>query len=64
MLAKYIVSARNRTVNLVEGQSICARQSLASALSAFAIVATSYRHPSRHANLVTPCLLTLVKLAQ
>ena len=43
---------------LVEGRPNCARQSLASALSAPRVAATSYCHPGRHANVITPCLLT------
>ena len=65
---QYIVSPRGRTGNrtvtqmrhplLVEGRPNCARQSLASALSAPRVAATSYCHPGRHANVITPCLLT------
>ena len=65
---QYIVSPRgqtgNRTVTqmlhplLVEGRPNCTRQSLASALSAPRVAATSYCHPGRHANVITPCLLT------
>ena len=43
---------------LVEGRPICARQSLASPLSAPCVAATSYCHPGRHAHVVTACLLT------
>ena len=54
----------NRTVAqmrhplLVEGRPNCARQSLASKLSAPRVAATSHCDPGRHANVVTPCLLT------
>ena len=54
----------NRTVTqmrhplLVEGRPDCARQSLASTLLAPRVAATSYCDPSRHANVITPCLLT------
>ena len=67
---QYIVSPRGRTGNrtvtqtrhplLVEGRPNCARQSLASALSAPRVAATSYCDPGRHADVVTPCLLTPV----
>ena len=63
-----IVSLRGRTGNrtvtqmqhpfLVEGRPKCARQSLASTLSAPRIAATPYCDPGRHANVITPCLLT------
>ena len=63
-----IVSPRGRTGNrtvtqmrhplLVEGRPHCARQSLASALSAPRVAATSCCEPGRHAYVVTPCLLT------
>ena len=43
----------NVTSLLVEGRPSCAQQSLASTLSALAVPVTSYRHPSRHANVVT-----------
>ena len=43
---------------LVEGRPKCARQSLASTLSAPRIAATSYCDPGRHANVITSCLLT------
>ena len=43
---------------LVEGRPNCARQSLASTLSAPRVAATSYCDPGRHANVITPCLLT------
>ena len=46
--------AQMRYPRLVEGQPHGARQSLASALSAIAVAATSYYHPGRHANAVTP----------
>ena len=65
---QYIVSPHGRTGNrtvtqvrhplLVEGRPNCARQSLASALSAPRVAATSYCHPGRHANVIIPCLLT------
>ena len=42
----------------VEGRPNCARQSLATALSAPRVAATLYCDPGRHANVVTPCLLT------
>ena len=68
LACQYIVSPRGRTGNrtvtqmrhplLVEGRPNCARQSLASALSAPRVAATSYCHPGRHANVITPCLLT------
>ena len=54
----------NRTVTqmrhprLVEGRPDCARQSLASTLLAPRVAATSYCDPSRHANVITPGLLT------
>ena len=64
---KYIVSPCGRTGNrtvtqmrhplLVEGRPNCARQSLASTLSAPHVAATSYSDPRHHANAVTPCLL-------
>ena len=41
-----------------EGRPNCARQSLASTLSAPRVAATSYCDPGRHANVVTPCVLT------
>ena len=63
-----IVSPRGRTGNrtvtqmrrliLVEGRPNCTRQSLASTVSAPRVAATSYCDPGRHANVVTPCLLT------
>ena len=43
---------------LVEGRPNCARQLLAGTLSAPHVAATSYCDPSRHANVITPCLLT------
>ena len=46
---------------LVEGRPNCARQSLAtvaSTLSAPRVAATSCCDPGRHANVITPCLLT------
>ena len=62
---QYIVSpcgrASNRTVTqmrhpfLVEGRPKCARQSLASTLSAPRVAATSYCDPGCHANVITPC---------
>ena len=65
---QYIVSPRGRTGNrtvtqmrhplLVEGRPNCARQSLASTLSAPRVAATSCCDPGRHANVITPCLLT------
>ena len=65
---QYIVSPCGRTGNrtvtqmrhplLVEGRPNCARQSLASTLSAPRVAATSYCDPRRHANVVTPCLFT------
>ena len=65
---QYIVSPHGRTCNhtvtqmrhplLVEGRPNCARQPLASTLSAPRVAATSYCHPGHHANVVTPCLLT------
>ena len=69
---QYIVSPRGRTGNrtvtqmrhpfLFEGRPNCARQSLASTLSAPCIAATSYCDPGRHANVITlvcfsPCLM-------
>ena len=42
---------------LVEGQPNCAR-SLASTLSAPRVAATLDCDPGRHANVITPCLLT------
>ena len=42
---------------LVEGHPNCARQSLASTLSAPRVSATSYCDPGRHASVVTPCLV-------
>ena len=42
---------------LVEGRPKCARQSLASTLSAPRVAATSCCDPGRHANVITPCLL-------
>ena len=54
----------NRTVTqmqhplVVEGRPNCARQSLANKLSAPRVAATSYCDPSRHANVITPCLFT------
>ena len=54
----------NRTVTemqhplLVEGRPSYARQLLASTLSAPRVTATSYCDPGRHANVITPCLLT------
>ena len=63
-----IVSPRGRTGNrtvtqmrhplLVEGRPNCARQSLASTLSAPHVAETSCCDPGRHANVITPCLLT------
>ena len=44
---------------LVGGRPQCARQSLASALSAPRVAATSYCDPGRHANVITACLLTI-----
>ena len=65
---QYIASPRCRTGNrtvtqmrhplIVEGQPNCARQSLASTLSAPRVAATPYCDPARHANVITPCLLT------
>ena len=65
---QYIVSPRGRTGNrtvtqmrhllLVERRPNRARQSLASTLSAPRVAATWYCHPGRHANVITPCLLT------
>ena len=65
---QYSVTPHSRTRNrivtqmrhplLVEGLPNCARQSLASTISAPHVAATSYCHPGRHANVVTPCLLT------
>ena len=62
--AMYIVSpcgwTGNRTVTqmrhplLVQGQPNCVQQSLASALSALRIAATSYCDPGRHAMLYIP----------
>ena len=43
---------------LGEGRPNCARQSLASTLSVRRVVVAWYCHPGRHANVVTPCLLT------
>ena len=43
---------------LVEGRPNCARQSLASTLSAPRVATRSYCDPGRHANVITPCLLT------
>ena len=43
---------------LVKGRPNFARQSLASTLSAPRVAATSYCDPGRHANVITPCLLT------
>ena len=43
---------------LVEGRPNCGRQSLASTLLAPRVAATSYSDPGRHANVITPCLLT------
>ena len=43
---------------LVKARPKRTRQSLASTVSALAVAATSYYHPSCHANVVTPCLLT------
>ena len=43
---------------LVEGRPNCARQSLASTLSAPRVAATWYCDPGRHANVITPCSLT------
>ena len=43
---------------LVEGRPNCARQSLASTLSAPCVAATSYCDPGCHSNVITPCLLT------
>ena len=64
---QYIVSPRGRTGNrtvtqmrhplLVEGRPNCARQSLASTLSAPHVAETSCCDPGRHANVITPCLL-------
>ena len=64
---QYIVSLRgltgNRTITqmqqpvFVEGLPSCARQSLASTLSALAVAAALYCHPRRHTNVVTPSLL-------
>ena len=61
---QYIVSPRGRTSNrtvtqmqhplLVEGRPNCARRSLASALSAPRVGATSYCDAGGHANVVTP----------
>ena len=48
----------NATSSPSEGRPNCARQSLASTLSAPRVAATSYCDPSRHANVVTPCLRT------
>ena len=45
---------RHRHPLLVEGRPNCARQSLAT----LAVAATSYWHPGRHANVVTPCLFS------
>ena len=65
-----IVSPRRRALNrtvtqmrhplLLEGRPNCARQSLASTLSAPRVAATLYCDPGRHANVVTPCLLSPV----
>ena len=64
LACQYIVSpcgrAGNRTVTemllpfLVRARPNCARQSLASTQSAPCAAATSYWHPGRHANVVTP----------
>ena len=43
---------------LVEGRPNCARQSLASTVSAPHVAETSCCDPGRHANVITPCLLT------
>ena len=43
---------------LVEGRPHCARQSLASTLSAPRVGETLCCDPGRHANVITPCLLT------
>ena len=43
---------------LVEGRPNCARQLLASTLSAPHVAETSCCDPGRHANVITPCLLT------
>ena len=68
---QYIVSPRGQTGNrtdtqmrhplLVEGRPNCARESLASAVSAPRVAATSYCHRGRHANVVTPFCLFLFK---
>ena len=47
---------------LIEGRPNCAQQSLASMLSAPRVAATSCCDPGRHANVVTPCLLTLFNM--
>ena len=47
-----------RHPRLVERRPNCVRQSLASTPSAPRVAATSYCHPGRHANVITPCLLT------
>ena len=63
-----IVSPRGRTGNrtvtqmrhplLVEGRPNCARQALASTVSAPRVAATSHCDPGCHTNVITPCLLT------
>ena len=65
---QYIASLRGQTGNrtatqmghplFVEGRPNCARQSLASTLSAPGFAATLYCDPGRHAKVVIPCLLT------
>ena len=74
LACQYIVSPRgwtgNRTVTqmrhplLVEGRPKCARQSLASTLSAPRVAATSYCDPGRHANVITPVCLPPFQCAQ
>ena len=57
--AVHCLSVRSdRQPYLVEGRPNCARQSLASTVSAPRVAATLFCHPGRHANVVAPCLLT------
>ena len=55
----YHTNATSSPCNLVEERPNCVRQSLANTLSAHRVAATSYCRPGHHANVVTPCLLTL-----
>ena len=43
---------------LLTARPNCSQQSLAGTVSALVVATTSYCHPDRHANVITPCLPT------